>query len=110
MKKVSTIFKEKPKQWGFRGDPYFWDYLKEIFDNYELPIEYNELEKIIKEEHLKLTGIELTKKSIGKCEKFEHGGMTSGGISGEFWITIALPLLKERLNIKKTFFGKLFNK
>ena len=97
MKKVSTIFKEKPEKWGLRGDSYFWDYLEKIFDNYKLPFNYDELEKIIKEEHLKLTGVELTKESIGKCKKFEHGGMTSGGICGGFWITEALPLLKERL-------------
>lgn len=82
---------------------------RKIFDNYELPFNYYDLEKIIKDEHLKLTGIELTKESVGKCEKFEHGGMTSGGICGDFWITIALPLLKERLN-KKSFFDKLFKK
>lgn len=93
-----TTFKEKPEKWGFRGDLYFWDYLEKIFDNYELPFNYDELEKIIKKEHLKLTGVELTKESIGKSEKFEYGGMTSGGICGEFWITEALPLLKERLN------------
>ena len=27
--KLSKIFEEKPERWGFRGDPYFWDYLKE---------------------------------------------------------------------------------
>ena len=31
MKKVSTIFKDKPRQWGLRGDSYFWSYLEEIF-------------------------------------------------------------------------------
>ena len=35
MKKVSTIFKEKPEKWGLRGDPYFWEYLEDIFNNYE---------------------------------------------------------------------------
>ena len=109
MKKVSTIFKEKPEKWGLRGYPYFWEYLEDIFNNYELPFEYEKLEKTIKDEHLKLTGIELTKDSIAKCEKFEHGGMSSGGLSGEFWITTALPLLKERLN-KKSLFDELFNK
>ena len=38
MKKVSTIFKEKPEKWGLRGDPYFWEYLEDIFNNYELRI------------------------------------------------------------------------
>lgn len=101
MNKVSTIFKEKPKTWGLRGDPYFWDYLEKFFDNYELPFDYNKLEEIIKTEHLKLTSIELTNNSIAKCKAFEHGGMSSGGLSGDFWINTALPLLKERLNKSK---------
>lgn len=31
MEKVSIIFKDKPKQWGLRGDSYFWEYLEEKF-------------------------------------------------------------------------------
>ena len=107
MKNVSIIFKERPEKWGLRGDPYFWDYLEKIFVNYNFPLEYSELEKIIKEEYLKLTGIEITNKSIGKCESFNDGGMSSGLISGEFWLTIAMPLLKDRLekNNKKFNIG-----
>ena len=97
MKRLSSIFEEKPEYWGLRGDSYFWNYLEEKFSNYRLPFEYEELEKKIKEEYLKLTGLELTKDSIGRCDDFKHGGMSSGAISGEFWINTALPLLKERL-------------
>lgn len=97
MKRLSSIFEEKPEYWGLRGDSYFWNYLEEKFSNYRLPFEYEELEKIIKEEYLKLTGDKLTNDSIGRCDELEHGGMSSGAISGEFWISIALPLLKERL-------------
>ena len=40
--KLSKIFEEKPERWGFRGDPYFWDYLKEIADKgYCTPATYN---------------------------------------------------------------------
>ena len=56
MEAKSIIFKEKPEKWGLRGDPYFWEYLEDIFNNYELPFEYEKLEKIIKDEHIKLTG------------------------------------------------------
>ena len=31
--KLSKIFEEKPQSWGLRGDPYFWDYLKERSEN-----------------------------------------------------------------------------
>ena len=109
MKKVSTIFKDKPEKWGLRGDIYFWDYLENIFNNYELPFDYEQLEKIIRDEHLKLTGKELTNDSNSFCEDFSHGGMSSGCISGEFWTNKAFPLLKERLN-KKSFFDKLFKR
>ena len=42
--KLSIIFEEKPERWGFRGDPYFWDYLKEHAENMEI-ISPEELEK-----------------------------------------------------------------
>lgn len=96
--KVSVIFKDKPEQMGLRGDYYFWDYLKSVFDNYSFPFTYEELEKIIKEEHLKITGVELTKDSRGYSEKFDNGGMSAGTICGEYWITKGLSILKERLN------------
>ena len=69
MEKVSIIFKDKPKQWGFRGDSYFWEYLEEKFSEYGFPLGYDEFEKIVKEEHLKLTGVELTRESIGVCTR-----------------------------------------
>lgn len=96
-KKVSTIFEKEPKQFGLRGDVYFWNYLKNIFEEYNLPMNSNDLVKIIKEEHLKLTGQELNPSSQAYCEKFANGGMSSGMLSGEFWITIAIPLLEKRL-------------
>lgn len=98
MEKVSTIFKEKPEVWRLRGDTYFWEYLEEIFDNYNFPYEFEDLEKIIKDEHLKLTGIELTDTSVAMCKKFAHRGISSGQIFGKFWISIAFPLLKEKIN------------
>ena len=34
--KLSIIFEEKPERWGFRGDPYFWDYLKKLAENMDI--------------------------------------------------------------------------
>ena len=34
--KLSVIFEEKPERLGFRGDPYFWDHLKELAENMEI--------------------------------------------------------------------------
>ena len=111
MKKVSIIFKEKPRQWGLRGDSYFWSCLEEKFSKYEFPFKYEEFERIVKEEHLKLTEVELTNESIGKCQEFAQGGMSSGVISGEFWNTVALPLLKKKKKKSSNgFICKFFHK
>ena len=57
--KLSKIFEEKPESWGFRGDPYFWDYLKERAERMD-GLSPDELEKWIKEEYFSLTGKPLT--------------------------------------------------
>lgn len=98
MVSVSIIFNEEPEHWGFRGDPYFWEYLKEQFKDYELPFDEDELERIIFEEHFKVSGEPLTIYSMAKVKEFAHGGMTSGGLSGKKWIDELIPLLKKRLN------------
>ena len=99
---VSIIFEVEPKRWGFRGDPWFWRYLKELFESYDETISEDELEKIIKDEHQKLTSKELSESSYAYCEKFDHGGMSGGGLSGKFWIETGIPLLKERLRELKS--------
>lgn len=95
--KLSVIFDPEPESWGFRGDPYFWRYLRKRVSRVELPVSPEKLESFIRSEHLRLSGTELRIGSIGIVKEFEHGGMTSGGLSGEFWVKYAIPLLKERL-------------
>ena len=96
--KLSVIFEEKPKRWGFRGDPYFWDYLKNLAENMDM-ISADELEKWIKEEYLSLSGKPLTDKymDFAVIEQFAHGGMSSGGVDNEWWVDEGIPLLKSRL-------------
>ena len=57
--KLSVIFEERPRQWGFRGDPYFWDHLKERAETME-PISPDELETWIRQEYLSVAGKALT--------------------------------------------------
>ncbi len=95
---LSKIFEEKPKQWGFRGDPYFWDYLKERSKNTEI-ISPDELETWIKEEYRSLSGKPLTDEymDFAVIEQFAHGGMSSGGVDNQWWMEKGIPLLKSRL-------------
>ena len=96
--KLSLIFEEKPKRWGFRGDPYFWDYLKNFAENMDM-ISADELEKWIKEEYLSLSGKPLTDEymDFAVIKQFAHGGMSSGGVDNEWWVNEGIPLLKSRL-------------
>ena len=96
--KLSTIFEEKPKRWGFRGDPYFWDYLKKLAENMKM-ISPDELETWIKEEYRSLSGKPLSDEymDFAVIEQFAHGGMSSGGVDNQWWIEEGIPLLKSRL-------------
>ena len=96
--KLSAIFEKKPERWGFRGDPYFWDYLKELAENMDI-ISPDELEKWIKEEYLSVSGKELTDiyEDFAVVEQFAHGGMSSGGVDNQWWMETGIPLLKSRL-------------
>lgn len=96
--KLSVIFEDKPKRWGFRGDPYFWDYLKERAEKMDL-ISPAQLERWIKKEYLSLSGKPLSKKymDFAVIEQFAHGGMSSGGVDNRWWVEEGIPLLKSRL-------------
>ncbi|MBR2782162.1 MAG: hypothetical protein IKE00_02365 [Oscillospiraceae bacterium] len=97
--KLSTIFEEKPKQWGFRGDPYFWDHLKQLAESMEM-VSPDDLEAWIKEEYLSLSGKILTDEymDFAVIKQFAHGGMSSGGVDNQWWMEEGIPLLKSRLS------------
>ncbi|MBQ3286342.1 MAG: MobA protein [Firmicutes bacterium] len=96
--KLSEIFEEKPKRWGFRGDPYFWDHLKELAEDMDI-ISADELEQWIKQEYLALSGKPLSDEymDFAVIEQFAHGGMSSGGVDNLWWTEEGIPLLKSRL-------------
>ncbi len=48
MNRLENIFKE-PNQWGLRGDPYLWTYLKSYFTEHDLPSTKEDFEIKIKE-------------------------------------------------------------
>ena len=96
--KLSVIFEERPKQWGFRGDPYFWDHLKRRAESMDL-LSPDELEKWIRDEYYSLSGKPLTDKymDFAIVKQFAHGGMSSGGVDNLWWLDKGIPLLKKRL-------------
>ena len=98
--KLSAIFEERPERWGLRGNPYFWDYLKDLAGNMDF-ITPDELELWIKDEYLSLSGKPLTDEymEFAVIEQFAHGGMSSGGVDNTWWMEEGIPLLKSRLAV-----------
>ncbi|MBQ1375251.1 MAG: MobA protein [Clostridia bacterium] len=96
--KLSVIFEDKPGSWGFRGDPYFWDYLKNLAKDMDI-VSPDELEEWIKREYLSVSGKALTDKygNYAVVKQFAHGGMSSGGVDNLWWLDEGIPLLKKRL-------------
>ena len=96
--KLSKIFEDKPERWGFRGDPYFWDHLKNLAEDMDI-ISPVELEEWIKREYFSLSGKDMTNEygEFAVIGQFAHGGMSSGGVDNEWWMQEGIPLLKSRL-------------
>lgn len=99
--KLSKIFEEKPESWGFRGDPYFWNYLKEQAESMEM-LSPDDLEKWIQGEYFSLSGKPLTDEymDFAVIKQFAHGGMSSGGVDNRWWRETGIPLLKSRLPLQ----------
>jgi hypothetical protein len=96
---VSQIFEEEPKQWGLRGDPFLWRHLKDKYLNTVIPYSPEKLEQDIIEEIKVLTNEYPKSDKHYHVKQFatKHVGMSTGFISGKFWLEKGILLLKERL-------------
>lgn len=96
-KDLSLIFERKPAQWGLRGDPYLWDEMHEVSISESLDIDEYGVAEFVSSYFEKVTGKPLTYDTKAYVERFAHGGMSSGSVSGSFWISKGIPLLIENL-------------
>lgn len=96
---VSEIFAERPERWGLRGDPFLWERLEKRFGGVPVPYPPEELRRNILRELELLFGEEPSAGKICFVPEFAkvHVGMSTGGISADFWLETAIPLLVERL-------------
>ena len=98
---IGKLFFDKPGQYGYRGDIGLWDDLEKYFSSQELPENESLLAKIITEAIIKLTGNSVLNQNTFAVEKYNHGGMSGGSISNEFWTRKAIPLLMARMMVTK---------
>lgn len=96
--KLSIIFEDEPNiGWASRGNPPFWEHLKKCASGVDIPMSAEMLENWIRGEYNKLTGEVLTIDSDVYVTEFDSGGMSAGRVTGEWWITSGIQILKERL-------------
>ena len=94
---LSELFAEKPKHFGLRGDQFFWADLESMFAFVEAgTLSEEEFIDSIYRLHRKVTGKELLADQDVKVDKYAHGGMSSGKVSGAWWIKEGIPTLVER--------------
>ena len=93
---IGQLFEIEPDSWGLRGDPNLWRAMRDYFFVVSLPSNATELEKQIEHAFQQLAGHSLQTPEHFFVEEFAHGGMSSGGISPEYWRESGLRLLLAR--------------
>jgi hypothetical protein len=93
---ISEIFEEEPIQWGLRGDPWLWRELRFKFESVPMPETSVALKELIEIEYELCTGHSISYKKNFGIKRFNHGGMSGGGINPDFWIKKGIPLLVSR--------------
>lgn len=93
---VGELFDNEPEQWGYRGDPYLWHELRDTLKTTNLPNQEAQFRRLLEDAFWEATGETLSFCDTLVIERFAHGGMSSGGISGEFWRQRGFPLVIER--------------
>ncbi|MBP3730207.1 MAG: hypothetical protein J6I40_01900 [Mailhella sp.] len=90
---LSELFSIQPPNWGLRGDPFLWEDMKKSFAAVPFPYNSRDLVNDIKRIFLEKTGEELSNSARPFVKEYDHGGSSSGKVSGRFWLNTAIPLL-----------------
>ena len=93
---LASLFEEVPRQWRLRGDPHLWQEMKATLGNDPYPATEAQLVALLEQTYQDLTGMPLSHHEPFFIERFSHGGMSSGYVSPQFWVEIAIPLLLAR--------------
>ena len=93
---IANLFDPEPEQWGLRGDPYLWRELRDRLTGIDAPDSEAELQELLSVEFESATGYPLSFEGVIVIDRFKKGGMSSGGISTEFWSSKAIPMLVQR--------------
>jgi hypothetical protein len=100
-KKVATLFHNPPAQWGFRGDPHLWNEMQVPLEDCPYPSTEEAFMVLLEQTYHQLTGSPAGKSEPIFVERYNHGGMSGGYVSAQFWTEKAFPLLLSRYRDSK---------
>ena len=83
---LSILFEETPKQWGLRGDPYLWEELRKECVGKAFPYSADAIVEMVCLKFEAVAGVPLTWDARPYVAEYAHGGMSSGHLSGLFWL------------------------
>ena len=94
---LARIFQPPPTRWGLRGDPYLWQEMEQTLAAVPLPASPAAVDDLLASLYLQLVGEAPRAGRHTFVARFAHGGMSSGYVDADFWLTQGLPLLQRRL-------------
>lgn len=99
---LGTLFAPWVQPWGLRGDPYLWEDLSNYLSKEPLPASVAQFLAIFENSFVHFVGASLSEPiSSVYIERYNHGGISGGYVSFEFWRTTVLQELHRRyLSIK----------
>ena len=83
--KISILFLIEPSYWGLRGDSHLWKELSFSFFGQDLPNSFDSTKDIIMEKLNVITKNKFLEEKDFYVKKYDHGGMSNGTVSYEFW-------------------------
>lgn len=95
-KTLAQLFQEEPWQWGMRGDPHLWREMRAALGSSAYPSTEEQFTALLEHTYQHLTGRLLTQHEPIYIERYNHGGMSGGYVSPQFWLEKAIPLLQAR--------------
>ncbi|MDO7874401.1 hypothetical protein Q5H93_06625 [Hymenobacter sp. ASUV-10] len=91
---LRQIFQPTPGQWGLRGDPYLWQELEQVFAQLQPPADPAAADALLQALYINLVGEAPAPGRPAFVARYAHGGMSSGQVDADFWLTRGFPLLR----------------
>jgi hypothetical protein len=92
---LADCFDLRHRQWGLRGDPHLWELLRERLSGLATP---PDVLGALQEAFAGATGVDLRSDESEQVhlDELDHGGMSGGTVSLDWWRRKAIPLMTRR--------------